>query len=166
MADVGHAKLGNSVIVHCCSFILGVVISIPKEPGNLAVQFREAFITFLVLEQNIDHASRERAESVTRYLSTVCLREALWASGRIILLPALVTSVRIMFWFYCPVRLWTLEQEIKKYKNDLRKLWKKVVTNNRFKFWKLGLKINTNNFFQFYCNIIEIQHWVSLRYAA
>lgn len=99
MADVGHAKSGNPVIVHHCSFILGVVISISKEPGNLAVQFRESFITFPVLEQNIDHASRERAESMTRYLSTV------WTSGRIILLPALVMSVRIIFWFYCTVEL-------------------------------------------------------------
>ena len=105
MADVGHAKSGNSVIVHHCSFILGVVISISKEPGNLAVQFRESFITFPVLEQNIDQDSRERAESMTRYLSTVCLPEALWTSGRIILLPVLVMSVRIIFWFYCTVEL-------------------------------------------------------------
>lgn len=80
MADFGHAKLGNPALCTVAHLFLELSSLFPKNLGNLAVQFREAFITFLVLEQNIDHASRERAESVTRYLSTVCLREALWAS--------------------------------------------------------------------------------------
>ena len=60
MAYFGHAKSVNSVIVHHCSFIFGVFISISKEPGNFVAQFRESFITFPVLEQNVDHTLMSR----------------------------------------------------------------------------------------------------------